>query len=338
MFYNLHEEDYQLNKKSLSQYESVKLLRPLKECEDYKFLNEVDYAALRVSIETLYKAYKKFFNGKAGKPHLKSRKKEYAQSYTTQMINNNIKIGKGYIVLPKMGKIKAKLHTFAKGTIKYATFKRFKSGKFFITITCETEVQPKPANENQIGIDLGVRNFITTSDGDKYDAIQPLRKLEKKIIREQRKLSRMQKHSFNYEKQRIVLAKLHEKVANIRKYQQDRLSTYLINKYGTIFLEDLKVKDMVHNSEYAKCDLDASWYQFVRMLTYKAEWYGRTIVKVDTFYPSTQLCHCCGYKNPAVKDPKIRRWTCPECGAHHDRDVNAAINIFTEGQRILKTA
>lgn len=338
MFYILHEEDYQLNGKSLTQYEAVKLLNPLKQCEEYNFLKEVDSIALRISIENLYKSYNNFYKKKGGKPHLKSKKRQRNLSYTTQMINNNIKIGKNYIILPKMGKVKANLHTFAKGKIKYATLKKTKSGKYFITLTCETEVQPKPVNDSQIGIDLGVHSFIITSEGDKYEAIQPLRKLEKKIIREQRKLSRKQKGSSNYEKQRIVLAKLHEKVANIRKYQQDKLSTFLINKYGAIFIEDLDIRAMVHNPYYAKQNLDASWRQFVNMLEYKALWYGRTLVKVDTFYPSSQLCHNCGYKNIKVKDPKIREWTCPECGASHDRDINAALNILIEGQKLLKTA
>ena len=334
MFLNQHEEDYKNNGKSLCQYDAVKLLSPLKECADYSFLNAVDSSALRITVENLYKAYNKFFKKKGGKPHFKSKKNEYIQSYTTQMINNNIKIGKGYIALPKIGKVKTKLHTFACGTIKRATFKRTKGGKYFITVTCETEVQPKSVNENQVGIDLGLKDFITTSEGDKYNLTIP-RTLEKKLIREQKRLSRKKYGSENYKKQQIKLARIYEHIANIRKYQQDKLSALLINKYGTICVEDLKVKNMVKNYNLAKSISNVSWSQFVEMLKYKAEWCERNLVKVDTFYASSQLCHCCGYRNPAVKNLTVREWDCPECNAHHDRDVNAAMNILSEGLKIL---
>jgi putative transposase len=338
MFLNLHEEDYKLNGSSLSQYDSVKLLTKLKKCEDYSFLNEVDSSALRIAIEDLYAAYKAFFKKKHGRPHLKSKKHEYTKSYTTQMINDNVKVKSGYIVLPKMGKIKAKVHTYARGIIKRATFKMTNTGKFFITITCDVDIEAKPTNENQVGLDLGIHNFITTSDGEKFDAIHSLRDLENKIIREQRKLSRMTKYSNNYNKQRMKLAKLHEKVANTRKYLQDKISTYLINKYGTIVIEDLSPSNMVKNHHLAKSIQDSSWSQFVNMLAYKANWYNRTLIKVDRFYPSSQLCHNCGHKNVDVKNLNIRAWICPNCGKQLDRDVNAAINIFKEGLRILSAS
>ena len=336
MFLNLHEEDYQLNKKSLSQYDAVNLLSKLKKCEGYDFLNEVDSSALRIAIEDLYAAYHKFYEHKNYKPCLKSKKHEYSKAYTTQMVNNNIKVKSGYIVLPKMGKIKAKIHTYVDGVIKRATFKQTKTGKFFITITCNVEIPKKDINENQVGIDLGIKDFIITSDGEKFDSVKPLRMLEKKIIKEQRKLSKMVKFSNNYNKQRLKLAKLHEKVANTRKYTQDKISTYLINKYGTIVLEDLRPSNMLRNHHLAKSIQDASWSQFVNMLIYKADWYGREIIFVDRFYPSSQTCNVCGFKNVDTKNLKVRKWDCPNCGTTHDRDINAAINILNEGKRILE--
>jgi len=327
----LHEEDYKLNHKSLGKYDAVKLLSQLKQCDDYAYLNEVDSSALRIAVEDLYTAYDAFFKKKRSHPKVKSRKREHTTSDSTQAINNNIKIKKNAIILPKMGEIKAVIHTYVHGTIKRATFKMTKSGKFFITITSKVDIEAKPANENQVGIDLGLHNFLTTSDGEKFDAVKPLRDLEDKVVRIQRRLSRMEKGSNNYNKQRLKLARLSEHIANIRKYQLDKLSTYLINRYGVICIETLKPSNMVKNHHLAKSICDASWSTFVNMLDYKAAWYGRKLIKIDQYYPSSQLCHNCGHKNVETKDLSVRSWICPQCGFEHDRDINAAINILNEG-------
>ena len=341
-FLNLHEEDYKLNKKSLSRYSAVKLLKKLKETDTYAFLKEVESSSLRITIESLYDSYNKFFKKKGGKPHLKSKKNENIKSYSTQMVNNNIRFKKNHILLPKMGWVRIKNHTFAEGIVKKMIIKQMPSGKFFITVTCEVDIKPKSKKENQVALDLGVHNIITTSNGDKYDTIKPLFKSKNKLLKAQRKLSKKKVNSNSFNKQRAKLAKLHEKIANTRKYYLDTLSICLINTNGIIYIEDLDVKSMIINKSRSKKDkninratLNASMSKFVGMLEYKSNWYGRKLVKVDKFFPSSQLCHCCNYKNVAVKDPEIREWTCPKCNTHHDRDINAAINILIEGQRIL---
>ena len=258
------------------------------------------------------------------------------------MVNNNIRFKKNHILLPKMGWVRIKNHTFAEGIVKKMIIKQMPSGKFFITVTCEVDIKPKSKKENQVALDLGVHNIITTSNGDKYDTIKPLFKSKNKLLKAQRKLSKKKVNSNSFNKQRAKLAKLHEKIANTRKYYLDVLSTYLINTNDIIYIENLDVKSMIINKSRSKKDkninratLNASMSKFVDMLEYKSNWYGRKLVKVDKFFPSSQLCHCCNYKNVAVKDPEIREWTCPKCNTHHDRDINAAINILIEGQRIL---
>lgn len=338
-------EEYKLNHKSYtSKYDMVNLIGKLKECPGYEFLDEPYSSILTITITDHYKAREAFFKGrkegrKVGLPQFK--KKSFADGFTMQVINGNCRFeSKSYIRVPKIGNVRVKNHTFADGKWKKVSFKRTKTGKYYITVMAEVEVIPKETNENQVGIDLGIKDFVTLSDGTKIDLTKALSVYIDKIKKLQRDLSRKKRHSANHRKCSRKIAKLYEKITNTRKYQRQALSTLLINQYGTICIESLKIDEMIqpkakkHNQDIS----EAGWYNFILMLEYKSAWYGRKLSEVDTFFPSSQLCNCCGYKNEGTKDLSVREWTCPECGHVHDRDINAAINILKEGIRLLETA
>ncbi|WP_270385443.1 RNA-guided endonuclease TnpB family protein, partial [Megamonas funiformis] len=199
------------------------------------------------------------------------------------------------------------------------------SGKYYVALCCTDLPQPEFIKTNKyVGLDLGIKDFVITSDAVKYS--------------NPKYLHRKTKGSSNWEKARVKVAKLHDRIANQRHNLLHQVTCQLIRNYDVICLEDLQVENMMKNHKLARNIVDVSWSEFIRQLTYKAKWFGKVIVKIDKFYPSSQLCHVCGYKNTEVKDLNVRKWNCPECKTHHDRDVNAAINIRNEGLRILNIA
>ena len=305
------------------------MLTELKKCEDFAFLKAVDSIALQQSLRDLDRGFVNFFQKRAAHPTFKSKHNRH-QSYRTVNQGDNIRIVGRYIKLPKLGFVKIR-QSMEAGKINNVTIEHTPTGKYFVVLNVEFEPQPRANNGGLIGIDVGIKEFYSDSNGNAVPNPKYLEKSMRKLIREQRKLSRKQKGSNNRNKQRIKVALVHEKITNQRNDFLQKQSTMLVRENQTICIEDLNVKSMIRNHKLAQHIASASWSKFFDMLSYKAAWYGNDIIKVPTKYPSSQTCSCCGYKNPLVKNLEVRVWECPKCHTVHNRDTNASINILNRG-------
>jgi len=314
--------------------------------EEYHYLNEHNTKVLKQAIINMLDSYKRFFVNNAGFPKFKS-KHDNNQScrFPSEAISkrNNYETGK-LTLIKQLKDIKFKCSdeykyylNKHKQNIKSATLTKTKSGKYFLSILVDGDLMKDKSKPNNdfIGLDLGIKDFIITSEGQSFENIKLKRNNKKKLAKLQRALSKKQKGSKNRDKQRVKLAKFYEKLNNKKENYLHHITNRLLDENQVIVIEDLNVKGMLKNHNLAKSIQELSLYRFKEMLKYKAEWYGNHIVEIDRFFPSSKLCNNCGYKNNGLK-LSHREWSCPECGINHNRDLNAAINILNEGKRLYK--
>ena len=333
LFYNTSLDEMNKLYKEKKEYKDI---TPASYKERFPFFKEVDSLALANAQLNRNKALKSFFRKQNKFPKFKAKRNK--QSYSTNNQNGTVYLSEDgkYISLPKIKNIKIKMHRKFDGVIKTVTVSKECDETYYVSILVEENIEAKPKSKNSVGIDLGIKSYIVDSNSERIDNPKYLSRSLLRLAIEQRKLSHMKKGGKNRNKQRIKVARLHRRIRNQRNDFLQKLSSKYINENQVIVLEDLNIKQMEQDSRLSRLIVDASWSKFVSMLEYKGNWYGRDIIKVPTYYPSSQLCSCCGYQNKEIKDLSIREWVCPKCGATHSRDHNASINILNKGLDILK--
>ena len=329
-FLNERKEQYQANKKSDNYYKQAATLTKLKKEDETKWLKEVNSQTLQFALRSLDTAFLNFFRGNAQFPKFKSRK--HKNTFTIPQFGT---IEDGKINIPKLKDgIKVKLHREVKGKIGKMNITKTPTGKYYVSIFTEQVIEELPKTNKQVGIDLGLKDFVITSDNKKFKNNRYTKKYAKQLKKAQQHLSRKQKGSNGFEKQKLKVAKIHEKIASCRLDTLHKVSRQLVNQYDLISVEDLNVKGMIKNHKLSKHISDASWGNFVTLLQYKCNWYGKQLIKVNRFFPSSKCCSECGWINQELK-LSDREWACNSCGVVHDRDWNASKNILKEGLKII---
>ena len=325
-FLNEKQTQYKETKSSDNYNTQQSKLTQLRKTSEYSFLNEMPLQVLQASLRNMYTAFDKFYKHKGGYPNYKSKRDKQAfrmpQGFKLQ--NNKLHIPK-----LKTG-IKCVVSKELVDEPCFATVTKSKSGKYYVSITVKQDIyQTYPHTNKSVGLDLGIKDLVITSDGVKYPRLKKqIKQLKRKLKHNQRHLSRKQHGSKRYEKQVLKCNRIYEKITNVKVDYIHKITTKLVKQYDIIKVEDLNIKGMCKNHKLAEVINECNWGEFVNILQYKCNWNGKQLVKVNRFYPSSQLCNNCGCRNKKVKNLAIRQWTCECCGSEHDRDVNAAINIL----------
>ena len=328
-------DTYEKTDKKPSCFDCIKMLPNLKGQEDTAWLAEADSNALQQAIIDLDRAFDNFFKRKSqGVGYPKFKKKKMARkSYRTTKARI---IDDSHVFIPKLGVVKARITRSVEGRITSATIKQTPSGKYFIVFTCvDITEPPKTKTGKSVGIDLGIASLVTTSDGQKIEGIADTRKLDKKLARQQRKLSRKKKGSNNRAKQKIKVARAYEKIVNKRKDHLHKVTASIVSENQVVCAETLNVEGMMKNHHLAKSIAMQSFATILGFLEYKARERGKIFVQVDRWFASSKTCHTCGAREEKMPASK-RKWKCKACGTKHDRDINAAQNILAEGIKVLE--
>jgi len=331
-FLNERKKEYETNKNTINYYDNAKSLTELKKQEEYSWLNEINSQSLQDTLKNLETAYKNFFRFKKGFPRFKSK-----HNKNSFCVPQFVKLENGKLRIPKFKEpIDLILSRSFTGIIKQCTISKTPTNEYFVSILVETEHKKFEKTGKSIGIDLGLKDFVITSEGYKYKNNRYIKIYQTLLKKHQQHLSRKKKGSNRYEKQRLKVATIHKKITNSRIDNLHKVSTELIRKYDIIVLEDLNIKGMIKNHKLSKHILDVSWSKFVELLTYKSKWNEKQIVKIDRFFPSSKTCSYCGYINQNLR-LDMREWTCPSCNSKLDRDLNASKNILNEGYKQISS-